>query len=357
MDKKRSISLNPSSFEISAEVFNYNYKLYFFLKKLNSGNGVTDSISQEMQRIIIKYLINDSVLNDSLIPDKIKMIKSLLNSTYENIKSYTRKNTLNEVLRQIDNYDDLIIFYFSLQLIFVKDLFLIESKIVEFDKFIRNDIHPLSIKYDDLGIERPYKRRTKSALLCYLFFEKLHNKNNNFLLNDSQNYVLNLINSYHYINSLGVSINQIFMLMFSESVNQAITSNSGSDYESRVLEVLISQGIEKDAISEQVHDDQHLSTEYDFIFSLNNKKYGISAKKTLRERYKQFLDTLNTNIDVMIQVTLGFDLTESIANNIINHNVYLFVSEEIYSERLYCQTSDKIFSAKDLTKETLLSLV
>jgi hypothetical protein len=77
----------------------------------------------------------------------------------------------------------------------------------------------------------------------------------------------------------------------------------------------------------------------------------------LRERYKQFLDSLGTDVDIMIQVTLGFDLTESIANNIINQNVYLFVSEEIYSEHSYCQSSNKIYSASNLTKDTLLSLI
>jgi hypothetical protein len=279
MDNKKRISLNSSSFEISDEIFNYNYKLYFFIKILNSGNGITDVVSQKMQRIIVNYLINYSFKDDSDRNSQIKMVKDMLVTTYEKL-NYKRKTTIDKIFRKINTYNDLIILYFSLQLIFVKDLFLIESKFVAFDNFLRNNVHPLSLKYDDIGIEIPYKRRTKSALLAYLFFEKLYNKNNNFLLNDSQDYVSDLINSYHYVNSLGVSINQMFMLMFSESINQSITSDSGSDYESRVLEVLISQGIDKASICERVHDNKHLSTEYDFTFDLNNRHYGISAKKT-----------------------------------------------------------------------------
>ncbi len=84
---------------------------------------------------------------------------------------------------------------------------------------------------------------------------------------------------------------------------------------------------------------------------------GIGAKRTLRERYKQFIKTAQmTKIDVMIEITLGIDLTEEKVKAIQNHNVYLFVADEIYQSYEYLQDIDGVFSSKDLNIETLDSL-
>jgi hypothetical protein len=85
--------------------------------------------------------------------------------------------------------------------------------------------------------------------------------------------------------------------MFSESINQSIISDSGSNYEDRILTVLTSIGINENDIS-KTHDKNDSSTEFDFFFELQNKTYGIGAKRTLRERYKQFIKTAQmSNID------------------------------------------------------------
>ena len=154
----------------------------------------------------------------------------------------------------------------------------------------------------------------------------------------------------------GVEPNQIFMLMFSESVNQSIISDSGYNYEERIAAVLESIGIDKNSIS-KTHDKNDSSTEFDFFFELNNKTYGIGAKRTLRERYKQFIKTAQmTKIDVMIQVTLGIDLTEEKVKAIRNHQVFLFVAEEVYNNYEYLQKIVGVYSTKDLNISTLETL-
>ncbi len=76
--------------------------------------------------------------------------------------------------------------------------------------------------------------------------------------------------------------------MFSESINQSIISDSGSNYENRIEIVLSRIGID---FKKRVHDKFDQSTEYDFFFKIDKINYGIGAKRTLRERYKQFIKT------------------------------------------------------------------
>ncbi len=147
------------------------------------------------------------------------------------------------------------------------------------------------------------------------------------------------------------------MLMFSESVNQSIISSSGSNYEDRILMVLKKIGIEEQTITKNSHDKNYSSTEFDFLFRIDGRSYGIGAKRTLRERYKQFIKAAKmSKIDVMIEITLGLDLNEEKAKTINNNGVYLFVAEEIYDSRDYLQKLKGVYSAKDLNLKTLKSL-
>lgn len=63
-----------------------------------------------------------------------------------------------------------------------------------------------------------------------------------------------------------------------------------------------------------------------------------------------------SNIDVMIEITLGTDLTFDKATAIINHGVYLFVADEIYQQNAYLQNMPQVYSCKDLTLQTLATL-
>jgi hypothetical protein len=146
------------------------------------------------------------------------------------------------------------------------------------------------------------------------------------------------------------------MLLFSESINQSITSSAGTSYEDRIKNILIAMGIPNEDI-EKVHDENDTSTEFDFFFKLNGRNYGIGAKRTLRERYKQFIKTAHmSKLDVMIEITLGTDLRENIANAIREHGVYLFVADEVYKTKKYLQEIKGIFPASELSKELLEKL-
>lgn len=115
-------------------------------------------------------------------------------------------------------------------------------------------------------------------------------------------------------------------------------------------------GIDEKSITKE-HDKDDSSTEFDFFFELNQKTYGIGAKRTLRERYKQFIKTAQmTQIDVMIEITLGVDLTEEKVKSIRNHNLFLFVADEIYCEYAYLQQFDGVYPSSKLTLKTLESL-
>lgn len=60
-----------------------------------------------------------------------------------------------------------------------------------------------------------------------------------------------------------------------------------------------------------------LGLEYDFTFYIDDRKYGVSAKRTLKERYKQnFEDVDFLTVDAMFLITLGIDLNEDKLNNI-----------------------------------------
>ena len=107
----------------------------------------------------------------------------------------------------------------------------------------------------------------------------------------------------------------------------------------------------------KIHDESDKSTEYDFFFEIDGKSYGIGAKRTLRERYKQFIKTkLTTKIDFSIQITLGLDLFEEKAKTIVNHDTYIFVADEIYQTRAFLKKMKKVYSVKDLNLQTLKNL-
>ena len=192
--------------------------------------------------------------------------------------------------------------------------------------------------------------------MSLIFFDKIENNETNFISQKSELFISSLSSFAIELKNQGVEPNQIFMLMFSESINQSIISYSGSNYEDRIMAVLTSIGLNKNEI-EKFHDNIDKSTEFDFFFKLDNVSYGLGAKRTLRERYKQFIKTSQmSKIDVMIEITLGIDLTEEKVKSIRNHNVILFVADEIYQNTSYLKSIDGVYSSKDLTIKTLKSL-
>jgi hypothetical protein len=218
------------------------------------------------------------------------------------------------------------------------------------------NLDPLSLEYDKITLYSPYSTRVNGALLSLIFFDKLDRGETNFVSKDAEDYIRSLSKLALELKKEGLESNQIFMLIFSESINQSIISDSGSNYEDRILTVLTSIGINENDIT-KIHDKNDSSTEFDFFFELQNKTYGIGTKRTLRERYKQFIKTAQmSDIDVMIEITLGIDLTEAKVKAIRKHDVFLFVADEIYNSYQYLQNIEGVYSSKDLPYEVLKGL-
>lgn len=247
------------------------------------------------------------------------------------------------------------VFLFSIRLIIIKDLLLAEAKLKQTTNIEKlKDLNPLSLEYDKITVFNPYLCRVNGALLSLVFFDGLKTE---FINQEVDDFVKELSEQANKLFLFGIEPNQIFMLLFNESLNQSITSTSGSDYEDRIKSTLLKIGIPSESIH-KTHDTIDKSTEFDLFFRLNNKTYGIGAKRTLRERYKQFIKTAQmTPIDVMIEITLGTDLTKEKAKSITNHGVYLFISDEIYQSNAYLQELSMVYSVNSLDINLLKTLV
>jgi hypothetical protein len=327
--------------------FDLNLKFYFFLKYL---------LKASLNDNDIRKLLELHSLNKGLSFKKavLKKLDSLYGTTKSGLK---KQGFMTDIFDVMDRDFDSELFIFSLKLYAIKPLLLQEAKTRDLlDTSKLESLSPLSLEYDKVTLFNPYSTRVSGALLSLIFFDKLENNDPVFLSSDTTDFLSQLSKDAIKLKDAGVEPNQIFMLMFSESVNQSIISDSGSNYEDRILSVLKNIGIDEDKIK-KTHDEKDTSTEFDFFFELNKKTYGIGAKRTLRERYKQFIKTAQmSTIDVMIEITLGIDLTEEKAIAIREHGVYLFVADEIYASCDYLQNIDGIYSTKELTKKTLLDM-
>ncbi|MBT3817339.1 MAG: hypothetical protein HOG08_03280 [Candidatus Magasanikbacteria bacterium] len=333
--------------KINKKKFDINLKFYFFLKYLVKVK-LTSTQSNDIFRT---YILNNKINYKENVNKLIEKTSSILKNGTD------KQGLLFEVLDEINSELDLQLFVFSLNLYMIKDLLLQEAKLKDLlDISKLKDLDPLSLKYDKITLYSPYSTRVNGALLSLIFFDKLDKKDTNFISTEAEEFVKSLSKLARKLKSNGVEPNQIFMLMFNESMNQSIISDSGSNYEDRILTVLTSIGIDEDKI-QKIHDKDDRSTEFDFFFELNKKTYGIGAKRTLRERYKQFIKTSHmSEIDVMIEITLGLDLNEEKAKSIRNHCVYVFVADEVYQSRKFLQDMEGVFSVKKLTISTLRKL-
>jgi len=331
--------------EINQNKLDINFKFYLFLKELNSTNGLSHKQLNNFLDLIFSYKKN------------YKNTIQILNEEVKKIKKDEKRVNIENLLFQIEDEKDYSVFCFSLKLLKIKKFLLEEAKLVNFSEIIKKkNFHPLSLKYDTISKNTPYYTRVNGALIALLFFKKIEEGDTNFISKLTEEYIHSLVEDYKKIGKFNIEANQVFMLMFSESVNQSIISSAGSNYEDRIKNILIDLGIKSDEIK-KLHDKKDSSTEYDLFFKLNNKTYGIGAKRTLRERYKQFIKTSKmTKIDVMIEITLGLDLTETKAKAIRNHNIYLFVADEIYTSRTFLQKIKGIYPSSKLSIELLKKL-
>ncbi len=332
---------------IDKNKFNINLKFYFILKYLLKAN-LSD---KDIKNIISIYSLYKGLLLKKALLAKLD---NLCGVSKGGLK---KKAFLGDILDLFEIDLDSELFIFGLKLIFIKPLLLQEAKTRDLlDTSLLPTLNPLSLAYDKITLFSPYSTRVSGALLSLIFFDKLENNDTVFISSDTTDFLKQLSKEAIKLKEVGVEPNQIFMLMFSESINQSIISDSGSNYEDRILSVLTAIGIDENTIS-KTHDKNDSSTEFDFFFEIEGRTYGIGAKRTLRERYKQFIKTAQmTTIDVMIEITLGIDLTEEKVKAIRKHNVFLFVADEIYQSFDYLQTIKGVYSSKDLTLEILKKL-
>ena len=328
---------------VADDKFELNLKFYYWMKHL-----VKTNLTEKQANELLSSLLINQVLSVQLYA---------LDGYSQGIKGKSKSENFYKLIANIASQIDMDIFIFSLKLYMIKDLLLAEAKMRNMiDTEAMSAMDPLSLAYDEKSLYSPYATRVNGALLSLLFFDKLENGETNFLSQDAEDYVDRLSKEAIHLKSLGIEPNQIFMLMFSESVNQSIISDSGSNYEERIFSVLTKIGIAASDIK-KIHDKDDKSTEFDLFFELDGRTYGIGAKRTLRERYKQFIKTaLSSDIDVMIEITLGLDLNEEKAKTIIGHGTKIFVADEIYKTREFLQRLDGVYSVKNLDLKTLQSL-
>ena len=325
--------------------FDINLQFYYILKQLikcrlneNQISGLLESINlSKSQKSMEISLMSDEFISSISGEDK----REILQMISSNIKTKL----------------DLELLEFGVKLYSIKDLLLQEAKIKDvLTTGLLENLDPLSLKYDNITVKKPYSTRVNGALLSLLFFSKLEEGKTNFMSSEAHEFIKGLSKLAIKLKKRGLEPNQIFMLMFTESINQSIISDSGSNYEDRILSVLVKMGIPEKKIS-KTHDKNDSSTEFDFFFDIGGKTYGIGAKRTLRERYKQFIKTAQmSKIDVMIEITLGMDLNESKAKSILAHGIHLFVSNEIYESRKFLQKLKGVYPASKLTLDFLKSL-
>ena len=248
--------------EIKQEKFDINLKFYFILKYLTKAN----LNNREINKILELYSLDKNL---TLIDTIYKKIEDIFNlKTNSGLK---KQDNINSIFDLLENEIDIKLFIFSLKLISIKSLLLEEAKAKELlDKSKLETLNPLSLEYDKITLFAPYSRRVNGALLTLIFFDKLENSDTVFLSNNTTSFLKLLSQDAIFLKNKGVEPNQIFMLLFSESINQSIISDSGSNYEDRILSVLKSIGIDDKSIS-KTHDKNDSSTEFDFFFELNNK--------------------------------------------------------------------------------------
>lgn len=330
---------------ISEEKFNLNLKFYFWLKHL-----VKTKLTDSQALAVLEIVIRSTSYQAALV--------SLEQYIESKIKGAAKSEAFFQVIEIISSDTDLEVFLFSLRLYLIKDLLLAEAKLKEIvNKEELAKLPPLSLAYDKKSLYSPYSTRVNGALLALLFFENLESGKTNLISAEAQELTASLSEKAIALKKNGLEPNQIFMLMFSESINQSIISDSGSNYEDRIMSVLIGMGIPEKDIS-KVHDVADKSTEFDFFFKLDGRTFGLGAKRTLRERYKQFIKTAMTSkIDIFIEVTLGLDLNEEKAKTIVSHGTIIFVADEIYRTRPFLQKIQGVYSVDALNLKTLKALV
>jgi len=333
-----------------------------------------DISKKEYDNNLLFYTILKNLIKCHLSENKMLLLEQLIKENnelnYAKLIEFLSKNVVNENVKAYDDYTTLLnlcnednitmwkdLVCLSIELLLSKNLILEEAKSyakIQYNDGLATHKDKLSFGYDMVNLEYPYGQRVISALLVYALTNI--ERETEFILETSGKSIKQLNNMIRDItNKYNINANNIFMIIMDESINQSIISTAGSSYESRVNSVLLN-------ISDNVHTHAHdkfiNSVEYDYTFEIDGKIYGVSAKRTLRERYKQnFEDVNQLSVDAMFLVTLGIDLNEEKLNNIMQrHGYYVVVSQELYDSNQYFKKNGRVISSKNFNRENLKKL-
>lgn len=305
-----------------------------------------------------KIILFERLLDENRNLGYTKLIEFLENNVINpNVKAYEDYTTLLNLCNETNYLMWIDLTILSIELLLSKNLILEEAKIYaknQYDDGLAAHKDKLSFGYDMVNLEYPYGQRVISALLVYTITNI--ERNTEFILESSGKTIKKLNELIKSATSkYKINANNTFMIIMDESINQSIISTAGSSYESRVNSVLLNIS---DSVNTHAHDKFINSVEYDYTFELDGKLYGVSAKRTLRERYKQnFEDVNQLSVDAMFLVTLGIDLNEEKLNNIMQrHGYYVVVAQEVYDSKQYFKKNGRVISSKNFNEESLRKL-
>jgi hypothetical protein len=302
-----------------------------------------------------QLLLVQKTVNENKLLGYEKLCNMLLQDGFIMKSTVSKYDNFNYFVNSIekDNYEMWCEFInVACELFLIKDLILQESKqyaLREYKRELNNITDPLSIEYDMSGLHLPYGQRVISSLLVYILTDI--NRQYEYLLSASETSIKAFKNVFTpVIDKYFLNINNIFQIIMDESMNQSIKSDAGSSYESRVYNALLPI---VENLQGHSHDKNISSVEYDNTFIYNNKKCGVSAKRTLRERYKQnFEDVSLLEVDYMFVITLGIDLNEDKLINILQkENHFVIVSKEQYDSKLFLKTNPRVISSNNIEKK------
>lgn len=206
-----------------------------------------------------------------------------------------------------------------------ENLILNEVMTNQMDEAENNPVFKLTCAYDTLSALTPYKNRIYSI----------------WVLNED-------FTSFFQEQNIPEVYKNYFQIQLDESIKQSGVSNSGTDYEDRIADLFSHHNLD---FSRHHHEEDDQSQEHDLIINYEGHTIGVGAKRTLRERYKQY----NPNeVDFSLVFTIGEDLNRTKADTITNtYHSTIFVADEIYEANQYLQNNVKIYKVSNFSINVL----
>ncbi len=317
-----------------------SYRLTINLELYKTLKDVIQTKLTETQTLILIGKLKLLIHSKEKFDTKINILYKGIDDLTKNTK--TREKTKQLIGNNIFREESFILFKIALNLDRFKKVILQQSKLVAEDFQLTENIHIMDFQYDYNMLHLPYSVRVTGALLIKALFEEI-NLRKNILYKPLAEDLTKIEN---------LDADAILQIIYAESASQSIRLSSGSSYENRLEEVFKNNNI---TYKSQSFDVNLQAVEYDFILTRNGKKIGVSAKRTLRERYKQnHEDVEKLEVDAMFLITLGIDLNED-KIRYITHKVgnYIFVASDLYEQTSFFQKNQNVYPLNLFTNDLI----